>query len=70
MQSNSKVHKTPFFLVGIVILTVFFLSCTKKPTQASNEPGKDGRQPANNMYTTPHGFKVQFEPATVAPQKK
>jgi hypothetical protein len=68
---DNKLDTTPFLLVGIFILATFFLSCTKKPSQAFNEPGKDGRQPAaNNVYTTPHGFKVQFEPATVAPQKK
>jgi hypothetical protein len=69
VMSKNRIDKTPFILAGIIVLTVFFLSCTKKPQQAAND-NKDGRNPANNMYTTPHGFKVQFEPAVVAPQKK
>jgi hypothetical protein len=68
MRKN-KIDKTPFILIAIMALTIFFLSCTKKPGSQAAANGKDGRTPAN-VYTTPHGFKVQMEPATMAPPKK
>ena len=70
MQRN-PIDKAPFLLIAIVIIAAFFLSCTKKPQEAANNAkAANGRVPASNFYTTPHGFKVQFEPAETAPQKK
>lgn len=71
-MSIPRIEKKPAFVVALVVLTCFFLSCTKKPQQAAADPNGE-RKPAaaaNNVFTTPHGFKVQFEPATTAPQKK
>lgn len=77
-MNKSNMNKAPFLLIAVVIIAAFFLSCTKKPQQASNATTSGYRAPASpQVYTTKHGYKVEFEqsaasdkaPAPTAPSK-
>jgi|GEM_PF-6046541 len=66
-MNKSNMNKAPFLLIAVVIIAAFFLSCTKKPQQASNATTNGYRAPASpQVYTTKHGYKVEFEQSTAA----
>jgi hypothetical protein len=68
---KDQLNKAPILVIAIVIIAAFFLSCTKKPKQASNVTPNGYRAPASpQMYTTPHGFKVEFEQTPAANKVK
>ncbi len=56
-----------YLIFTVLLLTVFFLSCTKKPdTTAQANSSNAARKPAaDGMYQTPSGYKVQIEPAQI-----